>query len=138
MWQNHIGVHKTRLQRGSQICMKCSPSINFTTRVKTLSLSHCCGMIFFNTYVQHPTVRRRHVRHARCAHTDDDNPASVSQKGNMVGEDECAKEEEVKGGREGKKSMESGTEGQQALGMSVSKSKGRGLVGGYIVKYGCG
>ena len=47
------------------------------------------------------------------------------------GEDECAKEEEVKGGgREGKKSMESGTEGQQAFCMSVSKSKGRGLVGG--------
>ena len=79
--------------------MKCSPSINFTTRGKTLSLAHCCGMIFFNTYVQHPTVRRRHVRHARCAHTDDDNPASVSQKGKMGGEDECAKEEEVKGGR---------------------------------------
>ena len=29
--------------------------------------------------------------------------------------------------------------GRQALGMSVSKSRGRrGLVRGYIVKYGCG
>ena len=37
------------------------------------------------------------MRHARCAHTDDDNPASVSQKGKMGGEDECTKEEEVKG-----------------------------------------
>ena len=34
------------------------------------------------------------------------------------------------GRREGKKSMESGTEGQQALGISVSKSRGRGLVVG--------
>ena len=127
IWQNHVGVDNARLQRGSQICMKCSPSINFTTRGKTLSLAHCCCMIFFNTYVQHPTVRRRHVRHARCAHTDDDNPASVSQKGKMGGEDECAKEEEVKGGR----AKNRWKVGQRGSRHSVCQSVSRGGGGGW-------